>query len=127
MKEEPSPGSISRPILKKDQPGEADRLLDLWGSTAFRPILARFNGDITGAMMTGLRTGALGKAIDLDRDDLVAARWRLDQRKRWQMVDLGSFHNGEWRLDVGRVHLTAGAGSMCEVRQEGAVSHQKID
>ena len=34
---------------------------------AFRPILARFNGDAAGGMMAGLRTGTLGKAIDLER------------------------------------------------------------
>ena len=37
---------------------------------AFRPILARFNGDVTGGMMAGLRTGTFGKAIDLDRDQV---------------------------------------------------------
>ena len=34
---------------------------------AFRPILARFNGDVTGGMMVELRTGTLGKSIDLYR------------------------------------------------------------
>jgi hypothetical protein len=35
---------------------------------AFRPILARLNRDVLGGMMTGLRTGTLGKTIDLDRE-----------------------------------------------------------
>jgi hypothetical protein len=42
-------------------------VLGLWGAMAFRPILARFNGDATGGMMAGLRTGTLGKSFDLGR------------------------------------------------------------
>ena len=42
-------------------------VLGLWGPLAFRPILARFNGDATGGMMAGLGTDTLRKAINLYR------------------------------------------------------------
>lgn len=83
----------------------------LWGSTVFRPILARFDGDATGGMMASLRTGTLGKTVDLVRYKLVAASvgrsttGNVGKRLTWRVFTMahGAWTLGEWPLPLVRL------------------------